>query len=200
MYLNAVDLACLYAQLRGEDVVETISSMEHSRTAGIKMALASFLKGSGEMAKKESQTVKKAVRPENMLREIVASLRAHGSLNTSVEQAIAATSKSKEPAWFEARHNFSIPVKLKEFNEMGTVIFVSGFPPHATGKNTPRIQMSASLNHFPSLRDGRLESSQHDGLFINQQNGTPYPFLIFGSLFAYTSAAGFQIKPIAIRL
>ena len=199
MYLNSVDIASLYAQLRGEDVIETVTSMEYSSARGIKMALAAFIKGSGDSSTKESRSVKTSARPENMLREIVASLRADGTLNTSIDQAIARTKRTNEPAWFEARHKFSIPVKIEEFNRARTVVFLSGFPPHRQSSE-PRIEMHASLAHFPSVSGGQLGVSGHDAFFIRKQNGVPYPFLVFGALSAFTSDAGFQIKPIAIRL
>src|SRR6266568_8203853 len=120
IYIDAPGIASLYAQLHGHDVVETLLSMEHSRSSGWKMALSAFLGGSGESSKaaKEARATKVVLRPENMLREIVASLRAHGTLHASITDAIATTARTREAAWFEARHPFSVPPQLDQFNEM----------------------------------------------------------------------------------
>jgi hypothetical protein len=165
------------------------------------VALAAFLGGSGESSKSEkhTRTTKTTLRPENMLREIVASLRAHGSLHASIHDAIKKTASTHAPAWFEARHSFSVPPRLDEFNRMRAIVFVSGFPPYdnPSAKNPP-ISMSASLHHFPSARDGQLSVSGHDALFFRKLNGQAHSYSVFGSIFE--CGDGFQVKPYAIRL
>jgi hypothetical protein len=203
IYIDAPGIASLYAQLHGRDVVETLLSMEHSRASGWKVALGAFLglSGSGEATKttKEARASKVTLRPENMLREISASLRARGTLHNSVEEAIDATSSTPGAAWFEARHSFSIPPQIEKFNEMRTVLFVSGFPPYEEPSvDIPQISMSASLHHFPTARDSQIGISGHDALFIRSLNGKPYSFAVFGSIFS--CGDGFQIKPYALHL
>jgi len=201
IYIDAPGIASLYGQLHGEDLVETLLTMEHSRSSGWKMALNAFLGGSGESGKatKEARASRIVLRPENMLHEIVASLRAHGTLHLSIRDAIARTASTREPAWFEARHPFSVPPKLHEYNKMRAIIFVSGFQPYMeTSPATPRISMSASLHHFPSAHDGQLSASGHDALFFASLNGQPHPYSVFGSIFP--CGDGFQIKPYGIHL
>jgi len=201
IYLDAPGIASLYAQLRGQDVVETLLSMEHNRASGWKVALSTFLglEGSGESTKstKEAQTTKVALRPENMLREIVASLRARGMLHDSVRDAVASTGSGA--SWFEAHHQFSVSPQIAPFNQMRAIVFVSGFPPYVEpSPDVPQISMSASLHHFPTARDGQLSVSGHDALFFRSLNGRPYSYSVFGSIFS--CGDGFQVKPYAIHL
>jgi len=196
IYIDTPGIASLYAQLRGEDVVETLLGMEHGRSSSWRLAISAFLGGSGESseAQKETQTTKITLRPENMLREIVASLRAHGSLYDSLPQAIKIATETQKPVWFESRHPFSVPPKLDEFNRMRVIVFVSGIPPYSEpSADFPEISMSANLHNFPSAHDGQLSYSGHDALFFRQLK-----FLIFGSVFV--CGDGFQVKPYAIRL
>lgn len=201
IYIDAPGIASLYAQLHGKDVVETLLSMEHSKASGWKMALSAFLGlgGSGETtnSSKEVKTSKTTLKPENMLREIVATLRARGSLHTSILDAISETQTGA--VWFETKHSFSVPPQIGKFNEVRAVVFVAGFPPYEDcSPDIPRISMSASLHHFPSARDGQLSTSGHDAMFFNQLNGRPYPYSIFGSIFSCGDS--FQIKPYAIHI
>jgi hypothetical protein len=201
IYIDDPGIASLYAQLRGEDVVETLLSMEHSRASGWRLALSAFLGlgGSGDSTKstKQAQTTKVVLRPENMLREIVASLRARGTLHDSIPAAIIATNGGA--AWFEAHHSFSVPPMIEQFNEMRSIVFVSGFPPYVEpSPDIPQISMSASLHHFRTARDGQLPISGHDAMFFRSLKGQPYSYSVFGSIFS--CGDGFQVKPYAIHL
>lgn len=201
IYLDAPGIASLYAQLHGQDVIETLFNMEHSQASGWRVALSAFLGGSGESAKtiKEAKSVKVVLRPENMLREIAASLRAHGTLRLSIADAIAATTKTREATWFEAKHSFSVPPQMDKFNQMRAMFFISGFPPYTEpSPDIPEISMSASLHHFPNARDGQLSISGHDALFFRSLNGRPHLYSVFGSIFSCGN--GFQIKPYAIHI
>jgi len=201
IYIDPTGIASLYAQLRGEDVVETICSMEHSRAHGLRLALATFIGGSGESSKskRETRTTKTTLRPENMLREIVASLRAHGTLCSSLFDAAKVSVKSRLPVWFETRHPFTVPLPLDVFNKTKQVVFLSGFPPYDNPSvNNPQISMPANLCNFPSVRDGHLSPSGHDGLFFTKLNSKPYSYAVFGQIF--TNGEEFQVKPYAVRL
>ena len=202
MYLDAPGIAGLYAQLHGHDVTETLLNTEHSRSSGLKLAIGKFLgfEGAGESSRstREARSTKVSLRPENMLREISASLRAQGTLYTSLIEAIAATTSTHEPSWFEARHPFSVSPEIGKFNEMRLVMFSSGFPPHFDSPDAPRISMSASLHHFPTARDGQLSFSGHEAMFFRQINGKPHPYSIFGSIFSCDDQ--FQIKPFSILI
>jgi hypothetical protein len=167
IYLDVSGLASLYAQLRGEDVVETLTSMEHSRASGLKLAIAAFL-----------------------------GLSAGGE---STNEARKVAKKSRASAWFDAKHLFSVPPTLDEFNKAQAVLFVSGFPPYDNpSRSNPPISMSARLQNFPSAQDGQLSVSGHDALLFRRLNGKPHLFSVFGSVFE--SGDGFQVKPYAIRL
>ena len=201
IYLDAPGIASLYAQLHGQDVVETLLSMEHNRASDWRMAIGAFLGlgGSGGSSKstKEGRTAKVILRPENMLREIVASLRAQGKLHSSISNAIAAAASG--PLWFEGRHSFSVPQEIERFNNIRAIVFVSGFAPYVEpSPGEPQISMSASLHHFPTARDGQLPLSGHDALFFRSLNGRPHSYSVFGSVFS--CGDGFQIKPYAIHL
>ena|SRR5258708_6126999 len=201
IYLDAPGLASLYAQLHGQDVVETLLRMEHNHASGWKMAIGAFLGlgGGSESSRSmtEGRTTKVVLRSENMLREIVASLRANGTLHDSIPAAIAFNASGA--AWFETRHSFSVPPRMDEFNRMRAIVFVSGFPPYfEPSPETPRISMSASLHHFPTARDGQLSISGHDALFFHALNGRPHSYSVFGSVFS--CGDGYQVKPYAIHL
>lgn len=127
IYLNIPHISSLYSQLRGEDVVETLCSVEHSRLTGLKLALTSFLGGSAESSSKQAIAKKIVLRPENMIREIVASLQAHGKLHSSLMDALARTDATSNPVWFEVKHPFSMPIPLEQCNLERTVIFQSGY-------------------------------------------------------------------------
>jgi hypothetical protein len=201
IYLDIPGVASLYAQLRGENPIETLCSIEHGRASTLKATVAKFIGLGGESSRTENETrtTKTTLQPENMVREIVASLRAHGSLHVSLSDAIGKAAQNHAPAWFDARHPFSVPPQLEEFNQMRAVIFVSGFPPYDDGMaKNPRISMSANLHYFPSARDGQLSLSGHDALFFRKLNGKPHSFSVFGSVFE--CGDDFQIKPYAIRI
>ncbi len=188
IYIDAPGIASLYAQINGQDVVETLLTMEDSRTSGWKMALSAFLGGSGESNKaiKEVKATKILLRPENMVREIVMNLRAVGTLHFSVADAIARTSSTHEPAWFEARHPFSVPPQLDQFEKMGAVVFVS----------SSQISMWASIHNFPTAQGGQIPI--HDVELFRRLAGRPCSYLVFGSI--YSNGDGFQVKPFAIHL
>ena len=199
IYIDGAGIASLYAQLRGEDVVETLMNMEDSRASGLSLAIKAFLGVSGESTRssKHGKTTKTSLKPENMLREIIASLLAHGSLHRRVRDAISSTDRTKEPAWLEARHAFSVPLQqLSTMNEVHALMFLSGFPPYTDPP--PPITMSASLHHFPAAHDRLLGPSSHDALFFTSLGGAPYTYSVFGSLFQ--TGSGYQIKPYAIHL
>ncbi|GEM_PF-3993766 len=201
IYLDSPGIASLYSQLRGEDVVETMMNMESSRSSRWNLALKAFLGVSQEASSraKEGVTKKVILRPENMVREIVSSLRAVGKLRCSIGDAIACLRTTQEPEWFETRHPFSMPLRIEECNEMKTVVFFSGFTPFGTPvAGTEQVKMSASLNHFPAAYGGYLGVSGHDAMFFRSLNGEAYSYLVFGSLFR--SGEGLQIKPYAISL
>lgn len=191
IYLNVPDIASLHSQLHGEDVIETLITTEHSRTTGLKLALAAFLGGSIDSGAGSKDVMAKKVtkRPENLLREIIASLRAQGVLQRSIENAKTCVNASKEPSWFEARHPFSMPFDLHECNGQNRVVFLSG-------QKSDQIEMSASLHHFPGAREGILGMSSHDALLFKAMKGGEREFSVFGSLFS--TGNGFQIKPVAI--
>ncbi|MEQ1752259.1 MAG: hypothetical protein ABL974_22755 [Prosthecobacter sp.] len=193
MYLNVSDVASLYAQLNGEDVVETLISMETSSQRGLKLAIAAFLGGGIDSlsGSKESKTKKVTKRPENMIREIAASLRANGRLLTTLKEAKERACATSEPVWFEGRHEFSMPFNVSDCNDNNSVVFWSGDPPH-------HIEMAAGLNHFPSARNGLLGLSSHEALFFNRIRSAPHSFYVFGSVFRV--GEGFQIKPMAIAM
>ena len=200
IYLNAMEIASLYSQLRGEDVVETLFSMESSRTSGWKAALTAFIGGSTESSAsaKEATLKKVSLRPENMLQEIRANLKAQGTLARSIAQALVSVGATNEPAWFEARHPFSMPFQVKECNDMGAAVFLSGFDPLGLPiDGVAQMRMSAGLNNFPGAREGRLGVSGHDALFFRALGGANYAYSVFGSLFR--SGKDFQIKPYAIQ-
>jgi hypothetical protein len=199
IYVDATGIASLYAQLRGEDVVETLMSTEHSRASGLRLAINAFIGASGESTKssKHGKAIKTSLKPENMLREITASLRAQGSLHRNVGDAINSSDTTKQPAWIEARHAFFVPLQqLDTMNDVRAFMFLSGFPPY--DNSAPAITMSASTYHFPGARDGLLGISSHDVLFFRSLGGAPYTYSVFGSLFQ--TGNGYQIKPYAIHL
>lgn len=200
MYLDSLSIASLYAQLRGEDVVETIYGTEDTRIGGLKLAINAFLGGSAESSKsqKEMRTRKAIMRPENMLREIVTSLRANGSLHLALASAIRAIPSSNSQVFFEARHFFNVPLPLGVFNKTKHVMFLSGFPPYDEPSPTkPKISMSANLSKFPSIHNDYLSPSGHDGLFFTKLNGRAHEYTVFGKI---TSVGDeYQVKPFAIR-
>jgi hypothetical protein len=139
------------------------------------------------------------LRPENMLREIVGSLRAQGTLYSSLPDATKATVNSRSPVWVETRHPFTVPLPLDVFNKTKQVVFLSGFPPYDNpSTDTPQISMPANLCNFPSVHDGQLSPSGHDGLLFTKLNSKPRTYSIFGQVF--TNGDEFQVKPYAIRL
>lgn len=201
IYLDNMGIANLYADMRGQDVVETAYSMEESQKSGLNLSISAFLGlgGMGESNKKEVKTFKTTLRAENMLREIIANFHACGTIHKSMQAAIEANKKLNEPQWIEARYSFSVPLKFNEFNKNRAVTFVSGMAPYFDpSPQNPPISMSASLYKFPCARDGQLSSSGHDGLLFKKLNGQPYSYLVFGAL--NSCAEEFQIKPYAIRL
>ena len=200
MYLNVAGAASLYSQLRGEDVVETLYSMEHSKASGLKFALSAFLGGGAESSaiSKESNSKKTSLRAENMIREIVASLGAHGTLHHSIRAALTATDSTSAPAWFDAKHPFSMPFSIDECNRERTVVFHSGYTRHGISiDGEPHIRMPASLNHFPSAYEGQLRISGHEAMLFRSLNGSEHLFSVFGSIFR--AGDSYQVNPYAIR-
>ena len=200
IYLDATGIASLYSQLRGEDVVETLFSMESGRSSGWKAALSAFIGGSAESSTsaKETTARKVSLRPENMLQEIKANLKAQGTLAYSIAHALASVDKTNEPAWVETKHPFSMPFQIKECNDMGAAVFLTGFDPMGLPvEGVAQIRMSATLNNFPSAREGCLGLSGHDAIFFRALGGANYTYSVFGSLFR--SGKDFQIKPYAIH-
>jgi hypothetical protein len=164
------------------------------------MAIAAFL-GSAEAdstnSKKEFKSQKTVLRPENMLLEIIASLRASGNLCASIQDAITRARASGEPVWIDSRSAYSVaPDNIATFNSQRAIIFVSGFPPYCEDPKASRVSMSASLHHCPEASDGLLGLSGHLALHFRKLDGKPYQYQVFGSFFS--SGDDFQIKPYAI--
>ena len=203
IYLDTPGIASLYAQLKGEDVVETILSVEQEESEGWKLAIAAFLGVSGDAdsskKSKEARVIKKTLRPENMLREITASLRANGNLKNCIADAIREVMATGEPSWFECRHGFSVPPDaISEMNANRSMIFVSGFPPYEDDPAAPRISMTAGLQNCPEARDGQLGVTGHLARYFRQMGGRPHSYKVFGSLLQ--AGDDFLIKPYSIRI
>jgi hypothetical protein len=63
IYIDPTGIASLYAQLRGEDVVETFMSTEHSRASGLRLAINAFIGGSGEPVRPDTSHARACVCP-----------------------------------------------------------------------------------------------------------------------------------------